>query len=240
MSQIGQRVFVLGGNELYLTLSNEEFVRSLSIGNNWTKLRIGIMVAQTPDGTNNLVSCTLTMGMCSGTVYPFNSANTVNWVGVSIPGNLGSTLTYTAGSGNPYFAAGFSYYGKKVGSSTSFTPAGNGALTISSNTGALQRRTPIYLDIEKASPNYKLLAFSTLLSSTNVDVSFMSFLDGCEQAFNATPTITGVTFISSSSAGSPLQVATSEAAGPFDTFSFFWSKTLFPMEVYAIAAYRAQ
>ena len=101
MSNIGQRVFVLGGNQLYMTLANEEYVRALSIGSTWTKLRLGLMCAITPDGTNNLLNMNCTMGVCSGAANPFGAASTTNWVGAWLNGAPAGNMTYTANAGSP-------------------------------------------------------------------------------------------------------------------------------------------
>ena len=51
MSNIGSRTFNLIADK-YLTLANEEYLRQLSIGSNWSKLRLGAMLALTaPEAT---------------------------------------------------------------------------------------------------------------------------------------------------------------------------------------------
>ncbi len=53
MAIIGTRLFNLIEDK-YLTLGNEEYLRPLSIGNNWSKLRLGLMLALPPNGTSSL------------------------------------------------------------------------------------------------------------------------------------------------------------------------------------------
>lgn len=227
MSIVAQRVFVLGGNTTYMTLANEEFVRPLSISNNWTKLRLGLLMAVTPDGTNNLSTVLFSLGICSGQANPNGSSNTTNWVGAFI--NSGGSLTYTANSGNPYFGCQLTNFGKRVVNTNTLSAPG-GAGTLGTNTGTIQRRTPWYVDITKGSPNYTFQSFAS--SNLSVDYPFYSFLDGMEQASGAT--INGVAFNASNST----TVAVSEGPGIFDTFDVLWNKSQFPLEIYAMAVYR--
>lgn len=233
MSNIGQRVFVLGGNQLYMTLANEEYVRTLSIGSNWTKIRIGMFHAFTPDGTNNLTGVTLTLGICSGTVNPFGAASTTNWVGACLNGSVLGGLTYNANSGNPYFSgSGNVSFGKRVGNTNTLTAPG-GAFTGSTNTGAIQRRTPIYVDITKGNPNYTVSSFNCPPANFAQEFTFANFMDAMEQT---SASVGGVSFNASNSQ----TVATSEVAGTLDTLDILWNKSLFPIEIYAIAVYRMQ
>ncbi len=232
MSNVAQRVFVLGGNTTYMTLANEEFVRPLSISNNWTKLRLGIMCAVTPDGTNNFLTTTFALGICSGQANPFGSNNTTNWTGVEI--FPASTVNYTANSGNPYYAgASLAAMGKRVGN-TNTTSQPGGVFQVGTNTGSVQRRSVLYIDITKGSPNYTIAAFTQGTSNMAVDYTFANFLDGMEQT--STPSLNGVAWTALNSA----TFANSEVAGIYDTFDLFWSKSQFPMEIYAMAVYRQQ
>ena len=57
-------------------------------------------------------------------------------------------------------------------------------------------------------------------------------VDGLEQS--GTPTVNGQTFL----AGNALTLACDETAGAFDSVSLYWNRGAFPLEVYALAAYR--
>jgi hypothetical protein len=80
MANIGTRTFNLVDDK-YLSLANEEWVRTLAIGTNWTKLRIGKLVSVTPDATSNLSGVELIWGLCSGKTNPFGAASTTNFLG---------------------------------------------------------------------------------------------------------------------------------------------------------------
>lgn len=238
MSNIGQRVFVLGGNQLYMTLGNEEFIRPMSIGNTWTKLKIGVLLAYTGDSTNNLTLASFMMGVCSGTTNGFRAATTTNFVGALMigagadPAN-GSTLTYTANTGNPVFSAAFPSHVTRVATTTAFNnPGSNTGFTPVAGTGTLVRRAAFYLTILKGSPNYTLQAFQSI--QTSVDQPFYAFLDGMEQV--GTPAINAVTY-AAATAGT---IAASETPGSLNAVNLAYNKTSFPAEIYAIAAYRMQ
>mgnify|MGYP003377941999 CR=1 FL=1 len=118
MANIGSRLFNLLADK-YLTLANEEWVRTLAIGNDWNKLRLGLLLAVTPDGTNPLGGTALMLGLCSGKTNPYGAASTTNFVGAALhgstPGATTGTLSYVAGAGNPYFTSGGSWPGTRVG-----------------------------------------------------------------------------------------------------------------------------
>jgi len=65
MASIGVRSFNLIEDK-YLTLANEEYVRTLAIGSNWTRLRLGMLAALTPDGVADLQGVQCIWGLCAG------------------------------------------------------------------------------------------------------------------------------------------------------------------------------
>lgn len=232
MSVIGQRVFAVGGNQLYMTLANEEYVRPLGIGTNWSRLRIGVLMAMTPDSTNNLSSMTFTMGICSGTANPYGAALTTNWAGVSVFSTAGG-MTYTANAGNPYFTNGTPGQGaKKVGAA--LTTANVGVNTnIPTNGGAIQRKVPIMAEVIKGSPNYTFALVSPPSGAMTTDFSFGYFIDAMEQT-SVNPVANGQTFNGATGAG----IAVTEVTGVFDTLDIYWNKAAYPVEIYGIAVYR--
>ena len=232
MSNVAQRVFVLGGNTTYLTLANEEFVRPLNVGSSWSKLRLGVLCAITPNGVSNLSSVTFTFGICSGTSAPFGAASTTNWTGMVINGTVLGGLNYNANAGNPFFtASAIANSGTRVGSVNSLSNVG-GAPRIVTNTGSTQRRTPLYIDITKGSPNYTCACWHQPIGQEASDWSFSSFLDGVDET--GTPKLNN----SSLDGTSANTYAASEVAGTFNTFDFFWNQASFPIEVYAMAVSR--
>ena len=78
-----------------LQLGNEEFVRKMAIGNNWNKLRLGMRVLV--NGTGDIVSPRLQMGVCSGDTNTFASTNCTGYVGASLNPRNSGNMTYSAG-----------------------------------------------------------------------------------------------------------------------------------------------
>jgi len=241
MSTIASRTFNLIPDK-YLTLANEEYLRPLSIGNNWNKLRLGAMVALTPNGTSNLVGCSLVLGVCSAAT-PFENtggyaaASTGNFIGADfIPDNGGTSgpgnFIYNAGTGKPFFNGVFAGARRRVGTTNTFGGPDNLVQCLAANNGSLQRRSLFYVEITKGSPNYTVKLIFHNSAQAELDFTTAHFLDGLEQP--GTPAINGVTM----GAGSALALACSEVAGVFDTVNLFWNKSAFPLEVYALAAFR--
>jgi len=236
MATIGQRLFV-SLQKKYLTLANEEFVRTLGIGTNWTKLRLGILWAITPDGTNALPSSAIVLGLCSGKTNPYGAANTTNFVGAELhtnaPNSTTGSLTYSVISGQPWYTSSGSWPATRVGATISSASGQGNTFLIATNTGSIQRRSPLFVDIQKGSPNYTITRWLPQSSTTayqTADMSPAEFLSSLELA---TPTWVNIALT-----GSVGTIATSEGPGVFDTFDFFWNKSLFPAEIYAVAVYR--
>jgi len=227
MAIIIQRVFATDTKK-GISLGNEEWVRGLTIGTNWSRLRIGILCAANPDGTNNINGCSYALGVCSGTSNPFGAASTANFIG---GGRSAGVLTYTAGAGNPYYTVTSTTTLRRVGAITS--TSGVGTLAFASTVGAVQRRWPFYVDVVKGSPNYTVLGYHYDQTTPATTFSINSFLDATEQV-SAVPNLSGTllaTLLNSA-------VACDESTGVFDTVDFFWNKSLYPVEVYALAVAR--
>jgi len=232
MANIGSRVFNLVSDK-YLSLANEEFVRTLAIGTNWTKLRLGMLMALNPDGTNNLSGTNLLFGLCSGKTNPYGSANTTNFLGMKFGADISSDLlTYVANSGNPYY-----WSGRGVIKKTVATPTVAGANTlefhrIATNTGSLQRRSLHFVEITKGSPNFTVVHWNLSATGVAKDFTPAHLLEGLEQAGSIT--VNGEAL----GAGNSTAIAFTEAAGSLDSVDVYWNRAAFPLEVHALAAYR--
>lgn len=240
MSVIGQRVFVAGGNQLYMSLANEEYVRPLGIGSNWTKLRIGLLLAQTPNGVSNFTTAKFFVGLCSGTASPYGAASTTNCIGFNIAASTeaAGTWTYVANAGNPYFnvGGGTSNFFKRV-AVTVTSGAASQIGFVATNTGTLQRKSPVYIDIVKGSPNWTGYGYQISAANMALDWTFANLLEGMESiqgAAGTTPVIGSLVF----SGGSAAAVAFTEVAGAIDTLDLLWNNATFTNEIYGIAVYR--
>ncbi len=232
MSNIGSRVFNLVSDK-YLSLANEEFVRTLSIGSSWTKLRLGMLMALTPDEPNNLSGVLATLGMCSGKTNPFGAATTTNFLGTLFGSSAaGNTLTYVANTGNPYYWSGRAAV-KRVGATVTLGTANAvESHRFATNTGALQRRSLHFVEITKGSPNYTVIYWSAPATGLSKDFTPAHLLDGLEQSGSIA--VNGETF----GAGTSIALAFDETAGALDSVDLYWNRAAFPIEVHALAAYR--
>ncbi|MBI5388202.1 MAG: hypothetical protein HZA90_26355 [Verrucomicrobia bacterium] len=242
MATISSRLFNLTPDK-FLVLGNEEWVRKLGIGSDWTKLRLGLLVALTPDGTSNLIGCTFVLGLCSAG-EPFSNTvgfarhtpgNPANFLGAdfSLDGSSApAPLTYNAGAGNPYLSGVFWGVRHRAAGTDYCGTVNSTNQSLATNNGTLPRRSPLYLDITKGSPDFTLKAFTPTAAQAVMDFTPAHFLDGLEQP--GTPVLNGQTLTAGSTTTRPF----SEAGGALDTVNVFWNKSAFPLEVFAVAAYR--
>ena len=235
MATISQRVFVVDATKKCIRLANEEWIRPLGIGSGWNRLRIGVLVAINPDGTNNLNGCEGMIGLCSGT-NGFGSASTTNWLGLSLASQNTpypqETFTYTAGSGNPYFSSPGTGTYKKVGSTVTYL-AGSAAGYYPTTGGAIQRRALFGVDIARGNPNYATASIRLLVGQVVADFSTVDLVDMLEQSSVSSVTVRGNGLACTTMTG-----AFTEAAGPLNAVSIYWNKALYPLEVYSIGVYR--
>ena len=232
MASIGSRTFNLIGDK-YLTLANEEFVRTLAIGSDWNKLRLGLLLALSTDGTNNLQGTDLVWGLCAGKTNPFGAASTTNFLGMKFGAyDTTEVMTYNANSGNPYFWTNRGMM-KKVGATRSLLfGAALEFHRLATNTGTLQRRSAHFMEIAKGSPNFTVTVWSMPLTGMAKDFTPAHLLEGLEQP--STILVNGEAL----GVGTPWTTAFDQVAGALDTVDLYWNKAAFPLEIYALAAYR--
>jgi len=164
---------------------------------------------------------------------PLGAATTTNFLGVKL-GSVanGDTFTYAANSGNPYYWAGRSVI-KKVGETRTLL---NGNATefhrVATNTGTVQRRTFLLMEIAKGSPSYTVTMWNLGVTGVAKDFTPAHLLEALEQGGSVV--INGETL----GTGTVNTVTFDETAGALDTVDMHWNKAAFPFEVYALAAYR--
>lgn len=242
MATIAARTFAVyePTTDKYLALANEEYVRTLAIGSNWTQLRIGIMYAI--PGTANIPSAKLCVGLCASAFDPLSASTTGHFVGANFTStNFSSaTLTYNAGAGLPYFTSpGFCFF-KRVG--TAATVFGNFGATIyhPNNGGSTQRRGVVIVELLKGA-SWTVRGWAMPLGSagppaTGVfrDYGYVHLLEALEDPATSTLAIDGNTLVYHSVLGS----VNEGADGYLDAVDIFWSKGAQFFELYAIAVQR--
>jgi len=223
-----------------LCLGGASWLRPFSLCESWGRLRIGVLCAVSPNGTSNISDALFLLGMCAGQTAPGSAYSTDNFVGASIVGaaTTGATrlLTYTAGSGNPYYSATAGVAFRKqdttfITTSAAFASAVNLPLA---NTGFYPRRTIIIIDINRTvggSGGLNILVYSANTTAVLSDLRPDHLFEALDQpgvpsvrqlTFNTNLTTTAVTY-------SPIN-------GDVDTLEVFWSKNAFPLEISAIGA----
>ena len=234
MASIIERVYA-DGNDRAITLANEEYVRPIHIGSGWSHVRIGMLCDCTPDGTNNLTSTSLIVGLCSGTAAPYGAASTTNFIGASMMNQLNvlGTFTYNAGSGNPYFSSQGQGPITKVGASVSLT-LGNGSPCVFATTdGALQRKTLVMVSISRGAPNYTVTRFLVPAANANLNYRLEDLYMGMEQSSVAAVSVGAVSLAVISQAA-----AFDEIAGAVNAVNIFWNRSGQPLEIFALMVYR--
>lgn len=243
-ASIIQRNFVYIPDKI-LKLGGAAWIRKLPVSTQpWFRIRIGLICSATPDSTNNINDTLFTLGICSGTVYPGASANTLNYLGASIIGaaTSGATrlMTYNASTNGPYYSTtGGTFFAKSEGSGVYSSGAAFNPVAMLSTTpdvvSVYQRRTLFVLDITKPVGGSGSTAMTIYGPSSTLVQTTDYRPDDLQMALDqlGTPTIRGqaLSVLSSNST-----VVTSPLVGDFDTMEIFWSSTQFPLEISAIGA----
>lgn len=237
MADLIQRIFTFIPQNA-LRLGGEQWSRSLGVLNDWSRIRIGLLVAVTPNAQSNYVS-NFSFGLCNGTGRQAGgSAFSQSAVGACVTGSTVGTswnITYTTGSGNPYYQTGGNgkfFRRTAYGTNESSGSLATQALAIA-GIGIPNRRTPIYLDITR-NPGGQALAtmamYSTSTSQITFDCRLDHFQDGLDQ-FNA-PVVNGQTLTTELSTTMGL----SDILGGLDSMFIMWQNAAFPLEIYAMGA----
>lgn len=234
---IGQRNFA-SGPQTYLALKKDEYIRQMAIGKNWTKIRIGWLLAI--DGTGDIITHDFGVGLCSYP-YGFYSWNCPIWYGFSTAEAAQTlSLAYTGGT-SPYYAGShcLSRY-RLAGATSAYVTDGTANSYFAANTGTPQRRTMVVLEYTKSAGNLTLDVWgSTSAAQAQLDYSYNNLLEAISYTPAVAPVILGVTTLTHWPIGSTQSIAATEATyGPWDAVSLFWNKMDYAVEIYGVAVYR--
>lgn len=234
-AQLGQRTFA-SGPQTYLALKSDEYIRQLSIKNNWTKIRIGVLLAI--DGTGDINWSDWGFGICS---YPYGmlSWTCPIWYGFTptvIANN--TTLSYVAGTA-PYYNCPGNISRYREGQTDSAVTSSGASAYIATNTGTPQRRSLLVLEATKSAGNLAINMWGTLATAqAQVDFTYANMLEAISGTPGALPTIAGATPLANWSPGSQTLAVTEAVTGPWDAVSVFWNKADYALEIYGVAVYR--
>jgi len=246
------------GAQQYLVLNGNSYARTLSIGTNWSRLRIGLLCnLQAPINNSALDIRTpaLCIGVCKGIgndVSVKAPTQCFGWAWTNTPDNTTNALTYAAGSG------GNSYWSMPGSNVYCYFKYENGAVT-RSNVGSVDRYVPtnnpagtarrgiLINDISKTArvsgSIYQGVTCGAVahmsLDLTENDL-FKALEEGCiATASPGTPVIQGTGLVGQPlgyGAGNPLTFNETTYGG-LDTVFVYWNHTTMPLCLYEIAVY---
>ena len=216
-----------------LQLGNEEFVRKMAIGNNWNKLRLGMRVLV--NGTGDIVTPRLQMGVCSGDTDTFASTNCTGYAGATLRGRNSGNMTYSAGvyTYGQAAAVPFALSVKKlvntvtesnfVGTSDGFLPSatlGNAALC--------------FVDIVRASSSSYTVSWARCSTSAMASLvtDFYTLLRTGEDENLST------TFSSTYTVANTIPISVTGLPAVMDTLSIYWNKSTPTVEISDISVIR--
>lgn len=223
-----------------LNLGGASYLRKLTYGGGWSRIRIGALVGVSPNSTSSISDAVLMLGLCSGTDYPGSSYQARSAYGFSfngspVPGST-RTLSYTANSGFPYYTTTTGVFYRRTTPVGWQVGGGAGALFLPlAYTGTQKRRFPIYVDITRnlgGGAGVSSIAYGVGDATTaQRDFRPDHFLEGLDQI--GTPFVYGST-LTATATGTAIQIG--DEFGPLDTLELFWSSNAFPLEIYAVGA----
>lgn len=222
-----------------LVLGGASYLRTLAYGNGWSRIRIGALVAVTPNGTSNIPDATFTVGLCSGQDYPGSANLPGNAFGASVCGSysIGATrlLTYTANSGFPYFSPTTGTVYRRQGVTT-LNSAGFGSILLpTAYTGTQKRRFPVIVDITRTIGGSGLATVIVYGATTVAQAQLDYRPDDLQSALDqvGTPTVRNTALTASATIST---IPIGDEFGGLDTFELFWSSSTYPLEIYAVGA----
>ncbi len=230
---IGSRV-CSGSASKYLALgSGNELVWPLSVGNSWTKLRIGIL-ASIQSTSNTPTDSRLLIGTCSGQAHPFAQAPCTNALLLNFAGRLtfGSPgfPQFNFDGTNGYFSNGLGFFKNVAGTNTELVNVANGDGVFAASNGSA-RRSPQFYQITKGSPNYTIESYCN--PSVGTDFTKAQFETTLQMSDASGLIIGGSSMQHRGTFSQPV----SESGGNFDSIEIYWNKSV-EIDLYEIAAYK--
>jgi hypothetical protein len=227
MAYIAERVFSIDASQKALALNATEFVRKLSIGNDWNQISIGILAAAQWNGAAQNRAIAFSIGMCSD-MSGASPKSTKHFVGGY---TTGGNATYTANSGNPYYVLGTSF-ARKIGTTATLAGVGTISYNIPIIDGPL-RRAPFWITITRNSTvQFGVQYFTMGTTGMATDFQFNNLTESMEQV--SSQTAKGFSFTASTAN----VLGGNDQEGDLNTLCIYWGSNIYPLEVYGIAVYR--
>lgn len=245
MSVIYSRVFA-SATRNYLNLATGDYMRPIAIGDNWNRIRIGMLcsLGTVDELAVPIRGASFNVGVCSGYSSSSSMLAPSHFVGFGWPStpDTGNSLTYNAGSGgNSYFTGTWMFYKYAAGVKTT-SAVGADTMQLPSNAttgGALARRGVFVLEINKSALYVGNITQSTMHNATahmSQDLT-SSDLQYCVESATVFPYIQGTATLGQAIGNS---IAFNEIQnGPLNTINIFWNHYLAAFQLYELTVYRA-
>jgi hypothetical protein len=237
------------GTQNYLNLGVDSYSRTLSIGTQWNRIRIGILcsVSTVQETSYPIRTAQFSIGVCNGINNNAGVFSAKNCHGYShryppYITSVGSTWTYNAGTaGNSYFSTA-DFVGFKIenGAQLSST-AGSFTAYFPSSTalgGATARRGIYVADLSKSalvSGNLLKYGASGAVAHMSLDLTTEDLFSAIQQ-YTSAPVIRGTAMAQATGAVS--QTFNETTYGMLDTVFVYWGMYAVPFQVYEIAVWR--
>jgi hypothetical protein len=193
--------------DVKMALDSTSVSRFLTIGNDWSKIRVALRLCAQDTGANIVGTPRLFAGVCSGTTNPWNNGAAVTTHAV---GYLTVGATWTRSASPPHYVIDWGAC-KRVG--TTLTAGSSIGTRLLQHTPEDGNRQLLFIDITKGSPNYTLLLWTKLISGAQ-DITQAQLLD---QAIIESPSLT-----SHGAATQSLGVSGSD--GDLDSVNLAWDR----------------
>lgn len=223
-----------------LVLGGCSYLRPLTYGNGWSRIRLGALVGATPNGVANISDMAFTLGLCAGQTNPGSANLPANAFGASLIGSysVGATrlLTYTANTGFPYFSPTAGTIYRRQGTTTINSAALSASFLLPlAYTGTQKRRFPVIVDITRTLGGSGLATVTVYGVTTGALAQLDYRPDDLQSALDqvGTPTVRNTALVAATAIST---VPIGDEFGGLDTFELFWSNSTFPLEIYALGA----
>jgi len=233
------------GTQQYLALGPSDYTRTLSIGTNWSRIRIGILAAMSTVSENawSIRQCSWALGVCNGASSTGSvqaPTHAFGWAS-SLPSSVSpGNWTYNAGTaGNSYFSGGWNFYRYAAGTATT-AATGSITPTLPSNTtlgGAIARRGILILDINKSamiSGNITQGIMCGAVGHMSLDLTTNDLYAALESPTGATIQGTAMLMLALGNSLAFNEVTN----GILDTVFVYWSHATVPFQLYEIGIFR--
>lgn len=249
MSTIYQETFATGTDKA-LVLSNEEAGRALEIGSDWTRIRIGCLIAIEPVGTANITNGQVRFGLSSAAGDHFGSQAADHWYGYAAGGlgdnYTGGTWTYTAGGGYPYFESQEGIMCSIVnGAFYGVSALNNGNdFAICTTTGTANRRFPFFIEYKKVTTTIVAACYAFDPVASSHDFLLSEVITTMEDSTDYSPggallmPCGGVNLIALVTRTFANYTANAALYGEIDSVQFGFNKAFNPFRLYSVIVAR--